>query len=269
MAASTDVDVILEIVGKVEQDSIGLVQAADLIENEFRKRGELYDMQMHSRQVGFDPTNRDSTGGNAQEVFLLATDIAFVGFSWAETAHALCVETKPGDRSVEQFNRRLSDGTGLAPVLEDSIHFGSLSCGHTNMALRCIDAAVASECPLLSQDGRLSVQKLQSRDPVYAEAVRQGLKWRVLRWGIRDKYPQVLGLLQAARNVSGHVQRKIHEVQGLLQMHGLASTMQKNGQPVEWTTIKRAVLRSKPPFAESIDHLMSFLATRSGGLSGA
>ena len=53
--------------------------------------------------------------------------------------------------------------------------------------------------------------------------------------------------MQAARNVAGHVQRKENEVQGLLKMHAMAASSQKAGQPVNWTSIKRAVLRSKPP----------------------
>ena len=74
--------------------------------------------------------------------------------------------------------------------------------------------------------------------------------------------------MQAARNVAGHVQRKENEVQGLLKMHAMAASSQKAGQPVNWTAIKRAVLRSKPPFAAVIDHLVNFLATKSGGVSG-
>ena len=72
----------------------------------------------------------------------MARDIAFVGWSWAEVSHALCVEVLPGDASVEEFNRTLCDGCGLAPVGQHSIRFGSLSCGHTNMGLRAIAAAV-------------------------------------------------------------------------------------------------------------------------------
>jgi hypothetical protein len=189
-------DAIDRLVSEVEADRLGIVAAADRMEAEFRKMGLLYEMDIAPRQVGFDPCNRDGMGGHAQEVFLLASDIAFVGWSWAETSHALCVETLPGDKSVEDFNRRLSDGVGLAPVEKDSIHFGSISCGHTNYGLRCIAASVASTCPLLSDCGRMSLEKLRRRDPEYALAVVRGLHWKVLRAEVRQRYPKTLPILQ-------------------------------------------------------------------------
>ena len=129
---------VLEILRRVENEEMGIVQASARLEEELRKRDLVYEATISPRQVGFDPVNRDGEGGNAQEVLLLATDIAFVGWSWQETRHAMCVEILPGDLAVENFNRQLCDGVGLAPVELHSIRFGSLSCGHTNMALRAI-----------------------------------------------------------------------------------------------------------------------------------
>jgi hypothetical protein len=264
-------DAIESIILQVEDDSMGIVAAGDMLEKTFRTMGLLYDMDIHPRQVGFDPVNRDGEGGNNQEVLLLASDIAFVGWSWAETKHALCVEVIPGDKAVEKFNRVLSEGADveLAPVEEDSIHFGSLSCGHTNYGLRCIAAGVASTCPLLSDSGRMSVTKLGARDPEYAAAVTRGLHWKVLRWPVRQKYPKALSILQSARNVSGQIQRKESEMQGLLRLHGMASTAQAAGKEPDWCGIKRAVLRSRPPFSDRLDDMISFLATRSGGVGGS
>jgi hypothetical protein len=127
---------------------------------------------------------------------------------------------------------------------------------------------VPSSCPLLSQDGVMSLAKLEKRDTEYAKAVSQGLHWKVLRAAVRVLYPRALPILQGARNVSGHVQRKIHEVQGLQQLHSMAAVAQREGKEPDWTAIKRAVLRSRPPFADSIDDMISFLATRSGGVEG-
>ena len=186
------------ILAKVDADSIGIVQAADLLEQAFRDGNLLYEMVIHPRQVGFDPVNRDGEGGNAQEVLLLASDIAFVGWSWSETSHAICCEALPGDKTVEEFNKKLCADSGLAPVEEDSIRFGSLSCGHTNMALRAIAAGVPSECPLLSENKVLSLSKLEARDSQYATAVRQGLRWRVIRAEVRSRWPRALQIIQAS-----------------------------------------------------------------------
>ena len=43
---------------------------------ELKTKDLSYSMKIHCRQVGFDPSNRDESGGNAQEVHLLADDIA-------------------------------------------------------------------------------------------------------------------------------------------------------------------------------------------------
>lgn len=150
-------------------------------------------------QVGFDPCNRSGVGGNAAEVLLLASDIALVGWSWPATSHAVCVEVPPGDLTVETFNAKLCHDVGLPEVEPHTIIFGSLSCGHTNMGLRALAAQVSSDCPLLSEGGRLSLDKLRKRDPAYAEAVARGLHWKVLKWQVRSRYAKALDIIQARR----------------------------------------------------------------------
>ncbi len=90
----------------------------------------------------------------------------------------------------------------------------------------------------------------------------------MLRSSIRKKYPEALSIIQSARNVAGHVQRKINEVQGLAFMHNFAALCQAAGDAVDWTRVKKAVMRTKPPFADSVDDLVAFLAAHSGGLDG-
>ena len=126
----------------------------------------------------------------------MASDIVHIGWSWQATSHAICVQVPPGDKTVEDFNRRLCQGSGLAPVLPDSIQFGSLACGHTNMALRAIAAGVPSSYPLLSEDGKLSLDRLRRRDPEFAKAVEKGLRWKVLRHEVRVMFPKALDIIQ-------------------------------------------------------------------------
>ncbi len=146
------VDEAQNVIDLVAKEQIGVVQVADQLEKIFREKGLLYEMDIHCRQVGFDPSNRDATGGNAQEAHLLASDIALVGFSFRETSHAICIEVEPGDKTVEEFNRIMSNNVDLAPVEPDSIRFGSLACGHTNYGLRCMAASVPSSDPMLSEE---------------------------------------------------------------------------------------------------------------------
>ena len=137
-------------------------------------------------------------GGNVQEVLLLASDIAFLGWSWQQTSHAICCEVPPGSREVEIFNAKLCKDVGLPEVEPHSVKFGSLSCGHTNMGLRAIAASAPSDCPLLSVGGKLSLDRLRGRDPEFALAVERGLKWKVLRWEIREQFPKALDVIQVS-----------------------------------------------------------------------
>ena len=266
VAGASGHDRISQILARIERDELGLVQGADLLEKALEDKTLLYTMEINPRQVGFDPCNRDGCGGNYQEVHLLLRDIAFAGWSWPAVAHATCVEILPGDKTVENFNKMLCDGQALAPVVDNEIHFGSLSCGHTNMGLRALQAGVKSDCSLLSRDGFLDLAKVEARDPEMATAVRRGLKWKVLKATVRTQWPRALSVLQAARNVSFN--RQTTEVQGLALMHGMAASQQGSGSEVNWAEIRRAVLRSRPPWAENVDHLIAFLATRSGGVKG-
>ena len=252
----------------IEAGEVGLVAGAEKLMRLFESADLVYRMQIHPLQVGFHPANRDGLGGTVQGVLSLAHDIAFVGWSWAEVAHALCVEVAVGDASVESFNRTLCDGCGLAPVGMNTIRFGSLSCGHTNMGLRAIAAAVPSDDELLSENGRLSVERLAKRDPEYAKAVQGGLRWQVLRPAVAAAFPDALPILQAARNVAGNVHRGENEVQGLCAMQKMAAAFMRRSEDVDWAVIKRAILRSKPPFASRLDDLIRFVCGRSGGVDG-
>jgi hypothetical protein len=270
VAVTDAADPVVIALAKVADGTLGVVQAADVILLSLRSLGMTYKMQIHCRQVGFDPSNRDFTGGNANEVHSLASDIAYVGWSWKQCEHAQAIEIVPGDKTVETFNHNLSESSisELAPVVADTIHFGSLTCGHTNQSLRCIDAKVPSDCPLLSVSGRMCKEHIGKRDEEMAKAVSQGLKWEVIKWQVRSLYPDVLSVLQAAGNVSGHVQRKEHEIAGLVKMHKMWATSQSGGHVADWTRIKRTVLRTKPPYAEDLDDLIAFLSTKSGGVKG-
>jgi len=125
----------------------------------------VYEMVVNPRQVGVDSCNRDPARRNAEEVSLLMEYIAFMDWSWELCAHAQCLEILPGDTEVEEFNRRLAAGVNLAPVEPNSILFGSLACGHTNLRLRAIQARIAAEQSLLSRDGEFCVEKLRKRTP--------------------------------------------------------------------------------------------------------
>jgi len=256
------------LLGKLDANEIGLVQAADLIEDELVKGGYGHTMIIAPRQVGLDPANRDGEGGNAQQVLQLAGDIFDVGFSFEATRHATCVEIIPGDDAVEDFNRRFSDGNGMPDVPRNSIQFGSLSGGHTNYVLRCIAARVATSREDMADKGVFCLETIRKKDPIYAQAVEQGLRWKVLRWEVRREWPRALQVIQAARNVPAQIYRGASEMQGMSQLHSLAATAMRAGEQPDWPSIKKAVLRGKPAWSSYVDELILFVASKSGGPDG-
>ena len=62
--------------------------------------------------------------------------------------------------------------------------------------------------------------------------------------------------------------RTENEMQVLLRLHVLSSAHAQADGVVPWATIKKKVLRSRPPCAEKIDEMIAFVITKSGGASG-
>lgn len=65
--------------------------------------------------------------------------------------------------------------------------------------------------------------------------------------------------------MAGHLQRAESEVSGLVKIFNMASAFMSRGEPVEWNVIRRSILRTRPPYAASLNALIAFAAARSGG----
>jgi hypothetical protein len=114
----------------------------------------------------------------------------------------------------------------------------------------------------------MSMAKLRERDLPFADVVSTGLRWKVLRWQVRVMYPQALDFLQRARNVPSTTFRQESEMQGLMRLHTLSARAQSQGLPPPFKEIKSNMLRSKPPFADSLDEMIAFVVARAGGPEG-
>ena len=238
---------------------------ADEVDAELERRRLAYYMRIPPGQVGMDENNRSGMIASSGEVHLLIGDIAEAGhFSWAATAHASCVEAIPGDERLEVTNRRLVAVQNLALVEQGNLKYGSLSCGHTNMGLRCLAAGVASDDPRLSLDGRMNLAKQRARGHNLFDAAEGGLRWRVYRWPVRRWYPRALQLIVEARNSPGNIARRKSDAEGLGHIHQLAS----GSSAPDWAAIRLAVCRSKPPWQHMADEMCAFVAGKSGGVDG-
>ena len=99
------------IIAFFKNGSLGIVQACDLLDKFFLANDLAYTRRIDPEQIGFDPCNRDTTGGNYMDVHALISDIKVVGWSDAATKHAVCVEISPGDTDIEAFNRLITEAS--------------------------------------------------------------------------------------------------------------------------------------------------------------
>jgi hypothetical protein len=262
-------DPIYTLLQTAERDTEGLIGIADRLEDLLKERKLLYTMTIAPRSVGVHPCNRDGEGINPLNVLALAAEIADVGFSLTEVGtRPVCIEAPPDDRTIEEFNVKVSADSGMAAVPTGSIHYGSLSCSHTNYVLRCVADGVPSEDELLAEGGRMSATKISRRDRVFGHVVATGLSWKVIKWEVAYLYPTAIHVISQARNIAGTMNRLETEMQGLLRLHYMAAGYQNRGEEIPWVLVKRRVCRSRPPFAPAVNELAHFVMTRSGGVNG-
>ena len=263
-------DPIVKVLADAKAGAIGLVAAADKIDEIAMASGLCSVMKINPRLVGVDITNRGGQGVSVLEVALLAGEIVQDGWSWQMTSHATCIEERPGAGVIQDFNEKLVAGTDLAPVQPDSIRYGSLSCGHTNQILRAMGASQPATIPHATEHGRYCMGRIRSRDANLAEAVGTGLQWKVYSWRARVWYPTLPDLLGSARGMAASTLRKQGEMEGLLKLHTSSVSTQglaADGAPA-WHIAKADLMKTRPPFADKVDAMIGFVATKSGGAEG-
>ena len=170
---------------------------------------------------------------------------------------------------IQVFNEKLVAGADLGPVEPDSIRYGSLSCGHTNKILRAMAASMPSTVADVTENGRYNMPRIRSRDIELHKVVTTGLSWKVYSWRVRAWYPGLPSLIQSARNMASSANRKQGEMEGLLRLH--ASSLVTKGlstSGTQWHEAKANILKTRLPFAEKLDAMIGFIATKSGGEGG-
>jgi hypothetical protein len=215
--------------------------------------------------VGVHKNNRDGLGVSGVDTMRLLSNIYDLGFSESEV-HAIAVEADDQDR---QFNERLMTSCSLPPYNNiASIKYVSLSASHTNQALRCAISGAKHEDARLCIDGKLSVDKIEQKDPQLAEACRNGLLWTILPSSLCHKHPSLPQLLQGAMNSTSHISRSETELQVLRKLHNFMMEERRRVGPagkIDFGEVKRKTLLSKPQCASSLAHMFQFILKTAGG----
>ena len=246
----------------------GLVQGVNLLYACLERHSMCRFMRIEPHLIGTDPHNRDGFGISVKDCHDLIRSITEVGFCSSETA-PVCAELDPFDREPLAFNERLTmEAQGYLPPCPH-MRFTSLAGSHLNAGLRCIAAGCKSDiAELVHSSGRLSLDVIKDIDPLYAEAVTSGLRWRVISFEPLREFPEMKGLIQSASNASGHLAKGEHELQLLKRIGNMVSSAEKRKGPCSYKDLKDSLLRSKPVCAPAAPFMHRFIVKFSAGAPG-
>ena len=221
-------------------------------------------------EVGSDNRNRAQLGVVATKVHKLGSDILFWGWSDEETRNAMCIGAKPGDATLIEFNENLVvDSGGLLPAVDRlKMSYFAISCNHTVWFLKSLAAKMPSDDPQLPLDGHLSLAQVESVDATFAKRAREGVKWTVLDWRVREHYPQIVALLIEARNGPGEINQRKSVFEVLKEIHTIAGKSEKQHGSTQWEYVRKIVSRTKPPCQHMLDELTAYVVTCGGGSEG-
>ena len=131
-----------DICDRCDSNTLGMKQAADLLEKEFADQGLLIVKVVDPKETGWSPRNRDSYGGCPARALELIDHIATVGFSPHDMEHATFEQVKPGSTETQTFNENLAEGDMASAPASPAIKYGSVAGSHTCAAVRAIRARV-------------------------------------------------------------------------------------------------------------------------------
>ena len=181
----------------LRDQAIGLCKSMNLL----RKQ------TLSSRYVVVHPRNRYGDGLVPEQVYKLVDAFASHGFSLLEIGLPLASEvppaTNPRGAEAKEFNQAIvKDAQGaLPPIAEEEYMIMSVAKSHSSMASRCVIFAMPHDNAMVTDNGRLSLQKTRAISPEYADAIEQGFEWNVLLWQAEEAFPPLIDLLQETGNL--------------------------------------------------------------------
>ena len=238
----------------------GIVQGMQKVLGLLTKYGLVQSQVIEPGLVGIHPSNRDGMGIVPHSVHQLLEDIASVGFD-SRQCDPLCMDVPPGDPLIERFNQQLVESSqGTIPAIEPTkLKYCSLSCSHTNTALRCIVSGAPHDYDgsQLTVQGRLQLEQVRIKDPAMAQAASTGLTWRVINHEAMS-VEGLADLLQAAANTSAQLSRGESEFQILRRVLNMINVKGSEGQ-LQFSTVKSTIMRTKPQCVDAVPDMFTFL----------
>ena len=118
--------------------------------------------------VGCHMENRDGLGVSGMDAINLLEGMHAVGFDRSKP-DPIAVEIGDMEEAYKFQVKLNQESKGKVPLMKKvDLLYLSLSASHTNVALRAVNAGVASNHPELSWNGKLSLEQIKSRDAAMA-----------------------------------------------------------------------------------------------------
>ena len=212
-------------------------------------------------QIGMHPKNRDGAGPSGERCSQLLRDILHMGYDPPEAnAGGVLVQEHPTIPYILPFNKKYTDGDdSLADVVEASLKYGSLAHGHLAQVFRNIHFAIASDVDmLLDERGRLSVARLRSVDPAWADDVVSGCRWEILSHQLDVEEPEGATIIQSAMNAKNSMFLIQHEMQALGRMTTLTSASAFAEVARTWQLVQGKLRETLPEFADDENFLGTY-----------
>jgi len=137
------------------------------------------------------------------------------------------------------------------------LSYGTVSHSHLHQCLKNINGGAVAHLPAaFCTDGNLNLELVATRDPSLAQACRQGLKWEILHWRIRD-HPGALRIIQGACNRKGASQMRETEVQTIARLSEICAHLSRasGDGKLSFSKVRDSLAATMPDQAGSTEFL--------------
>ena len=175
-----------------------------------------------------------------------------------------------GDTATEDAYRTWCEESviDLPPVPPGSIKYASLACGHTNTCLRAIKWGCRSTHPVLSDGTHYNMDNVMRKDAKLGNAAVNGLWFLIIEPHVLVKHPALIRVFDASRNVAPHVAAPESESTGMNKLYLKWAKDEADGKTGSYVKYLAEILRPRPPWAGSVQHMVPFLQNHAGGIEG-
>ena len=154
--------------------------------------------------TGFHPWNRSTSGIIPSKVENKVCKFGTHGFSFAECLRACSVKRNPkSGQAHEAINIEVTSASSqLANVTPGSLQQFSLTCNHTNQAIRAIDAGVPLCDKKIAPEGTVNKALMCQKDPDgIGQAVHKGMPWLQIEGIVEEQMPNIIKIVIEADNI--------------------------------------------------------------------